>query len=53
MAIFAACSCRQRYLDLIVSDEARATFRARSKVITAIRRHLEDQGFLEVGEYAK
>ncbi|WIA38348.1 hypothetical protein OEZ86_001682 [Tetradesmus obliquus] len=39
---------RQRYLDLIVSDETRATFRARSKVISAIRRHLEDQGFLEV-----
>jgi lysyl-tRNA synthetase class II len=40
--------CRQRYLDLIVSAETRATFRARSKVISAIRRHLEDQGFLEV-----
>ncbi|KAF6259070.1 hypothetical protein COO60DRAFT_1622084 [Scenedesmus sp. NREL 46B-D3] len=39
---------RQRYLDLIVSDEARATFRARSKAISAIRRHLEGQGFLEV-----
>eukprot|EP00775_Hariotina_reticulata_P002599 gene2599-2901_t len=39
---------RQRYLDLIVSDDTRATFRARSKVISAIRRHLEDQGFLEV-----
>lgn len=39
---------RQRYLDLIVSEETRATFRARSKVISALRRHLEDQGFLEV-----
>jgi hypothetical protein len=39
---------RQRYLDLIVSDEVRATFRARSRVISAIRRHLEQAGFLEV-----
>jgi lysyl-tRNA synthetase class 2 len=39
---------RQRYLDLIVSDETRATFRARSKIISALRRHLEDNGFLEV-----
>jgi hypothetical protein len=39
---------RQRYLDLIVSDETRSTFRARSKIISALRRHLEDNGFLEV-----
>lgn len=39
---------RQRYLDLIVSDEVRSTFRARSKIISALRRHLEDAGFLEV-----
>lgn len=39
---------RQRYLDLIVSDEVRTTFRARSKIISALRRHLEDAGFLEV-----
>lgn len=40
--------CRQRYLDLIVSEETRATFKARSKIVSALRRHLEDQGFLEV-----
>lgn len=39
---------RQRYLDLIVTEETRATFRARSKIVSAIRRHLEDRGFLEV-----
>lgn len=43
---------RQRYLDLIVSDETRATFKARSKVISALRRHLEDRGFLEVCLYS-
>lgn len=49
-APFCTCNCgRQRYLDLIVSDDTRATFRARSKIISALRRHLEDQGFLEVG----
>ena len=39
---------RQRYLDLIVNDEVRATFAARSRIISAIRRHLEGNGFLEV-----
>jgi len=39
---------RQRYLDLIANDEARATFLARSRVIAAVRRCLEGQGFLEV-----
>eukprot|EP00879_Flechtneria_rotunda_P009386 GHRR01009828.1.p1 GENE.GHRR01009828.1~~GHRR01009828.1.p1 ORF type:complete len:483 (+),score=163.21 GHRR01009828.1:201-1649(+) len=39
---------RQRYIDLIMSEETRATFRARSKLISVIRRHLEDNGFLEV-----
>ncbi len=39
---------RQRYLDLISSDEARATFVARSRVVGAIRNHLNGLGFLEV-----
>ena len=39
---------RQRYLDLVANDEARATFTARSRIISAIRRCLEEQGFLEV-----
>jgi lysyl-tRNA synthetase class 2 len=40
---------RQRYLDLIMSEGARATFRARSRVVSTIRRHLEERDFLEVG----
>lgn len=34
-----------------MSSETRSTFRARSKIISAIRRHLEDQGFLEVSDF--
>lgn len=40
---------RQRYLDMIVTDETRATFRARSTIVSTIRRFLEDRAFLEVG----
>lgn len=39
---------RQRHLDLITSDESRATFVARSKLISAIRRYMDGHGFLEV-----
>ncbi len=41
---------RQRYVDLIVTPEARATFRLRSQVIGFIRRWLEQapRGFMEV-----
>ncbi|MBA2496958.1 MAG: lysine--tRNA ligase [Acidimicrobiia bacterium] len=39
---------RQRYVDLWVNDEARATFRARSRILTLTRRYLEDRAFLEV-----
>ena len=39
---------RRRYLDLIANPEVREIFRKRSKVITAMRRFLDDQGFLEV-----
>lgn len=39
---------RQRYLDLIVNPEVRKTFITRSKIIKAIRKFLDDRGFLEV-----
>lgn len=39
---------RQRYVDLIINPEVRDTFRKRSKIITEIRRYLDDAGFLEV-----
>ncbi len=39
---------RQRYLDLIVNPEVRKTFIARSRITAAIRRFLDDRGFLEV-----
>lgn len=39
---------RQRYVDLIVNPEVRATFLARSRLISALRRFLDEMGFLEV-----
>jgi len=39
---------RQRYLDLIASEEARSVFRMRSRTVAAVRRFLSDRGFLEV-----
>ncbi|KAI8474152.1 MAG: hypothetical protein J3K34DRAFT_456975 [Monoraphidium minutum] len=39
---------RQRYLDLIVTDATRATFRSRSCIVSTIRRYLEERDFLEV-----
>ncbi len=39
---------RQRYVDLIVNPETRATFRIRSHLVRALRAFLEGQGFLEV-----
>ena len=39
---------RQRYVDLIMNPEVRATFITRSRVISAIRRYLDARGFLEV-----
>ena len=39
---------RQRYLDLIMSDETKDTFRKRSRIIEEIRRFFVDQGFMEV-----
>jgi lysyl-tRNA synthetase class 2 len=39
---------RQRYVDLITDEAARARFVARSKAIAAIRGHMVEHGFLEV-----
>jgi len=39
---------RQRYVDLIVSPEVKQTFTARTRIITALRRYMDDHGFLEV-----
>lgn len=39
---------RQRYVDLIANPEVKATFVLRSKIITAIRRVLDERGFVEV-----
>lgn len=39
---------RQRYVDLIMNPEVRATFEKRFKIISAIRRYMEEQGFYEV-----
>ena len=39
---------RQRYLDLISNEEARTIFHTRSRIISEMRRFLEDRGFMEV-----
>ncbi len=39
---------RQRYLDLIANAEVKETFLVRQKVIAAVRRYLDERGFLEV-----
>ena len=39
---------RQRYTDLIMNEEVKETFVKRSKIISAIRRYLDGQGFMEV-----
>ena len=39
---------RQRYVDLIVNEKTRDTFRKRSLIIQKIREYLTNQGFLEV-----
>lgn len=42
-------SCyRQRYLDLLTNEETRARFRLRTRVVRAIRNHLDGHGFEEV-----
>jgi lysyl-tRNA synthetase, class II len=39
---------RQRYLDLLVNEETRADFDLRTRIVASVRRHLDEQGFLEV-----
>jgi lysyl-tRNA synthetase class 2 len=39
---------RQRYVDLIVSPEARETFVARTKAVSSIRKFMADANFMEV-----
>lgn len=39
---------RQRYTDLIMNREVKDTFIMRSKIISAIRRYLDEKGFMEV-----
>lgn len=39
---------RQRYVDLIMNPEVKDTFIKRSKILSAIRRYLDSQGFMEV-----
>jgi len=39
---------RQRYLDLIMSEESRTALRRRSKIIQSMRRYLDDLGYMEV-----
>ena len=39
---------RQRYLDILANDAVRQRFEARTAIVSALRRALDDQGFLEV-----
>jgi len=39
---------RQRYVDLIMSEDTRRTFKARTAAMSSIRRFMADNGFMEV-----
>jgi len=39
---------RRRYLDLLMNEDTRADFLLRARMVTAIRRALDDEGFVEV-----
>jgi lysyl-tRNA synthetase, class II len=39
---------RLRYVDLLMSDETRDAFITRARIISAIRRYLDEEGFVEV-----
>ncbi len=39
---------RQRYLDLIMNQDVRETFRQRTKIINSVRSYLDERGYLEV-----
>jgi lysyl-tRNA synthetase class 2 len=39
---------RQRYVDLIVNDDVKATFETRARIVSYIRRYFDSHGFIEV-----
>ena len=39
---------RQRYLDLLMNEDTRAEFQLRTRMVAAIRRYLDEHGFVEV-----
>jgi lysyl-tRNA synthetase, class II len=39
---------RRRYLDLLMNEETRADFMLRARIVSAIRRYLDSEGFIEV-----
>jgi lysyl-tRNA synthetase class 2 len=39
---------RQRYLDLLVNEETRRDFQLRARLVTELRRYLDERGFVEV-----
>lgn len=39
---------RQRYVDLIMNEDVKDTFIKRSKIVSSVRRFLDEQGFMEV-----
>ncbi len=39
---------RKRYLDLLMNEDAREAFLLRTRIVTAVRRYLDEEGFVEV-----
>jgi lysyl-tRNA synthetase class 2 len=39
---------RQRYMDLVANDEVRSLFVKRSRIVSSVRKFLDERGFLEV-----
>jgi lysyl-tRNA synthetase class 2 len=39
---------RRRYLDLLMNEETRSVFLTRTRIVTAVRRYLDEHGFVEV-----
>jgi lysyl-tRNA synthetase class 2 len=39
---------RQRYLDLVLNDDVRETFRKRTLIVNEVRKYLVEQGYMEV-----
>jgi aspartyl/asparaginyl-tRNA synthetase len=48
LSIFVDALLFPRYLDMIVNPEVGDVFRSRAKVLSTIRRYLEDRGFLDI-----